>query len=115
MLIAENCKKVLANPNLGEAYMGNLIPLWKYKFEYNDSEFRIIYTFYTCCDEKQKEGQKCRFEVRNEDNEVIENDFDFSFCAGLVHFIWVKAREECNNLYDKAKYDKDYIKPSLLE
>ncbi len=115
-LIEEACEQILSNPEIGEAYLGNLVPFFKYKLEYNDSEFRIIYTFYACCDQKQQETKKCRFETENLPSEGTEvNAFDMSTCAGLVSFVWVKTREECNNFYSKAKFDKSLIQDQLLE
>lgn len=75
----------------GEPYTGNLSGMYKYVHGIKP-EYRIIYSFYEM--EHIKENPDCF-----EDIELSEEDFENE--EGIVDILFVKTREECNNLYKK--------------
>jgi hypothetical protein len=86
---------------LGEAYGHTLQGHFKYKFGHNP-EYRLIYRIYNCC-ENPLENEIC-----------IQMDTHISppDCQGLIDFIYIRTREECNLLY---KRDRNYFEDTLID
>lgn len=85
----------------GEPYSGSLQGFYKYVHG-ESPEYRIIFSVY----EKD-------FMIENsgefEDCELSEDDFQT--IDGLVDIIWIKTREDCNNLYkQKSKYFQEKVR-----
>lgn len=89
----EKILEIIENPATG----GFLLKSWegfqKVSF-HNKPEIRLIYRVYPCCMLKDIEhkNESCIYE-----DEVLED------CSGLIDFVFMKTREECNNLYALSK------------
>lgn len=94
-LIARHVEDVISNPGSGSPYESNLSGLYKLTFG-DRPQYRIIYRLYQCCDMKQ------------EDCDPPGNQE----CKGLIQLLYVKTREECNNLYKK---EKSYFDQSIID
>ncbi len=96
--------QVIENPNIGELYSGNLYPFRKIGFG-ESPQYRLIYVLYDCCPIQDKQEEiVCRFD----DVEELEDE---TICQGMVEFIFIKTREDCNNLYRKSKkYFEKYLR-----
>lgn len=98
IILDEICKDPVGS---GEAYTGNLTGMFKYVHG-TKPEYRIIYAFYDM--EHIKANPNCF-----EDLELTEEDFEIE--EGIVDVMFIKTREECNNLYKKnLKYFQDKLR-----
>lgn len=89
--------EILENPLSGNPMSGNFDRFFKYAFSDKPS-IRILYVLYPCC---QTGGDSCKFI----DNENLDEDSQITSCIGVIHFVFVKTREACNNLYQRSKKD----------
>jgi len=92
-MIAAQVKAVIENPDLGEGYTANLSGLYKVSFG-QSPQHRLLFRKYQCCQKSVGVGPVCP---------VDDPDVEMSECEGVVSFLFVKTREECNNLYKKGK------------
>lgn len=91
-LIFEQVKAIVENPGIGKALVANLDGLYNVGFG-DHREYRLLYRMYACC-QRPNEITECPVA----DPLVSDNE-----CEGVVSFIFIKTREECNNLYRKKK------------
>lgn len=97
--IAYWISRIVQTPEIGELLKGSWEGYRKIGF-HTKPQVRIIYRLYPCCTDEVKEAQICRFES-------VETES----CAGLVDFIFVRTREDCNNLYAKSKkYSEGFLR-----
>ena len=103
-VIKAHVLQVIENPDIGELYVGNLHPFRKVGFG-ESPQYRLIYVLYDCCPIEDKVDEIiCRFD----DVEELEDE---TACQGMVEFVFVKTREDCNNLYRKhKKYFEKYLR-----
>lgn len=103
--IKANLEKLVNDPSIGKPLVGQ----WSgfYNFSFHDKpSLRILYVIYPCCPLDLKEKHLCRFDDLPDDDPTSEE------CLGMVEFVFVRTREECNNLYSK---NKSYIEPFKRE
>lgn len=92
LLILEKVKEIIANPSIGEDYLHNLQGFKKYSFG-ESPQYRLIYTVMSCCPYEEKCGTEQE-----------------TGCNGLINFVFIRTREECNQLYKKdAAYFEQYL------
>lgn len=90
-------ESIIKNPEIGESLKGSWDGYKKVGF-HSKPQIRIIYKVYACCTAEMKLTGECRFGEESEED-----------CDGLIDFIFVKTREECNNLYaESKKYAKGF-------
>ena len=99
--IKDAVQTVVSNPDVGEEMTKNWKSFRNYHFG-RKPEMRLIYVIIPCCKD-EKVDYKCQ---------ATSLELDTSGCEGIVEFIFVKSREECNNLYTK---DKKYTEGLLGE
>jgi mRNA-degrading endonuclease RelE of RelBE toxin-antitoxin system len=91
-LVFEQVQAVIENPGKGEPMVANMLGVYKVSFG-ERPQYRLLYRKYECC---QKPGEEIECPVSDPDTPNDE-------CKGVVTFIFVKTREECNNLYKKER------------
>lgn len=95
--------EVIENPDIGIPYKANMQGLIKYSF-YERPQMRIIFAQYDCCTGYDEKSIECRFEG-------VEELEEGESCNGLIDFVFVKTREQCNNLYRKNRaYFENYLR-----
>lgn len=102
-ILAEAQQKVaeiIENPAIGEFLVGSWVGFQKVSF-HNKPQIRLIYRVYPCCRNAENQSEDaCIYE--EEPNEE---------CSGLIDFLFLKTREECNNLYAQRKsYSDGFIR-----
>lgn len=101
--IKQSLEKLVDNPTIGIP----LVSQWSgfYKFPFHDRpSLRILYVIYPCCPMDVKEQDLCRFD------DLPADDPESNQCLGMVEFVFVRTREECNNLYSKGRTYTDTFK-----
>ena len=89
------------NPSIGEQMKGGLKHITKYAYFHNPA-MRILYSVNIC--EPDSEGKKiCSHKIEHDVGEI-------ETCNGIIDFIHVKTRQECDNLYSKVKQLQEYIR-----
>lgn len=97
--------EILKNPACGDSLKYNWKGFISYHF-HRKPEMRIFYAVYPCCSTLAGYiSPSCRFEVEMEEEDESET------CQGLIEFVRLLTREECNNIYN---LHKKYV-PDLLE
>lgn len=92
--IGEHLESILADPGAGKRLSSNMEGLFNYGFG-SKPQYRIIYRLYNCCDMGVADCPP----FQEGDGDTEEG------CKGLIQFLFIKTREECNNLYNfKKKY-----------
>lgn len=84
-------KVIAEQPENGQPYVGNLEGFYKYVHG-ERPQFRIIYQFYSI---EEIHGNRAQFEDISDD-ELEEMD-------GLVDLVFLRTREDCNQLYKESK------------
>lgn len=84
-------EKILLGEVKGEQLRGNLKGARKHKFG-RKPEMRLIYAVGLC-----SALNECSFKYPE------SGEHSISECCGVVTLIWVRSREEMNNLYNKSK------------
>lgn len=85
--------KVLDNPEAGEPMVGNMAGILKVSFydrpgkKKNQPYLRLLYKVKACCDQTE-----CEYGDKPE-----------TTCDGVIILMFVKTREDCNNLYSLSK------------
>jgi mRNA-degrading endonuclease RelE of RelBE toxin-antitoxin system len=92
--IKEGVLQILDNPMAGEYLRGNLSGIRKISIG-RRPEYRIMYRLYQCCNPDKDNCEVC---IVKTDDEIPAEE-----CMGLIQFVFVKTREECNNLYGLSK------------
>lgn len=100
-LIQLKMEEVIKNPDIGAVYEHNIAGIYKLRFEYDKTSYRLLYKKYACC--KTTDLTVCPFE----ENEGMKDDE----CQGGVDFLFVRTRDNCDNLYkkDAAYFDNKSI------
>lgn len=89
--------EIIKKPTSGEPLKHSLRGFTKYSFN-RKPEYRLIYAVYKCsAADKNSKLNQCRHV------DIVHQCGELSNCEGLIEFIWVKTREECNNLYSQDK------------
>ncbi len=122
--IRSACDEIIANPFIGKPLIGNMQGCYNHRFVYHKNDMRIIYSFYECCADKEKccterDNDICRFdeepstELDSPDTLIQpEREFPLNECNGLIDFLIVASREDCNNIYNR---EKEYFEAMLRE
>lgn len=100
-LIFEKVQAIVENPDIGTAYERDLLGFYKLSFG-EQPEYRLIYRRYNCCQKMDGENE-CP---------VPDPDTANDKCEGVVSFVFIRTREECNNLYRR---EKAYFEGTILE
>ncbi|MEN9612911.1 MAG: hypothetical protein RLZZ628_3725 [Bacteroidota bacterium] len=100
--IQSQLERLVEQPTMGKLLLGQWSGFYNVSF-HQRPELRILYVLYPCCPLAVKEQSLCRFD----DLQDIAPDTDA--CEGMIEFVFVKTREECNNLYAKdSKYTNNF-------
>jgi mRNA-degrading endonuclease RelE of RelBE toxin-antitoxin system len=95
--VLEISDEIIENPTSGEPLRHSMKGFSKYSFN-RKPEYRLIYAIYNCLlADKNHKLNKCHHD------DVTHYEKELASCEGLIEFIWVKTREECNNLYSQDK------------
>jgi mRNA-degrading endonuclease RelE of RelBE toxin-antitoxin system len=94
--VMDSSEVIERDPSCGKPMSNNLSGLTKFSFG-RKPELRILYVVYDCRFIRGKEYD-CRYgeEIPHEGDELLT-------CNGLIEYVYVKTREECNNLYSQRK------------
>ena len=101
--IRTHLQKLVENPTIGDPLVGAWSGFYKLPF-HDRPALRILYVIYPCCPFDVKERHLCRFDELSIDEPTPAE------CLGMVEFVFVRTREECNNLYAKGRSYTDSFK-----
>ena len=91
---------IIANPQVGEPLLKSWEGFRRVSFG-NRPQVRVVFKYYPCCSQEIKEQGECRFGPY-EELEITE-------CEGLIDFVFLRTREDCNNLYaQNRKYSNHF-------
>ena len=103
LAIKDRLEALVNNPTMGVPLVGQWSGFYKLAF-HDRPALRILYVIYPCCPLDVKEQDSCRFD------DLPFDDPTSTECLGMVEFVFVRTREECNNLYAKGKSYTDAFK-----
>ncbi len=102
ILIQGRIMDIVSAPEDGEPLTGNMDGIRKWKFNNKSTQYRILYRLYRCCGSPDTNAN-C---IIAQDTEVGPPE-----CQGLIHFLHVQSREDCNHLYGQKKkyFDETFL------
>ncbi len=93
--VKDKIKEIIEDPSIGGFLLNSWAGFQKVSFG-TKPEIRVIYKVYPCCMPEGSENTTCIYQDEEQEN-----------CKGLIDFVFIKTREECNNLYaQNGKYSK---------
>ncbi len=96
--------KIHLNPLLGKPLHGNIKQIKNYSYNHSP-ELRIFYALYYCKISKEAH-HSCEHNIGHPKEVEIKN------CEGLIDFVFVKTREQSNNIYG---YGRKYFTPYIRQ
>ena len=88
---------------IGKKLSGNMSGFMNYSYN-KKPELRVIYSV-SHCNHEHKQELTCKLKMTHTEAEIES-------CEGVIDFVFVKTREQCNNLYNLKKKEFQSYKRS---